>query len=246
MDELIPLTDFDQRYFPEPSEEDKVNFIMYSNKFERIEHKFDQIQSQLLIPSRADPAISGQMRCINLILNLAKNPDLIPKPHLINPVKFDKLFPWVKQLHKNILYDFSRKGTELLNAIDYPTPEELGNYRTEPKTLGSKVMPPPEQIKTLLASLFSDYSKTYHKYADAINAPMLMEKEDWITLEKQIYHTSLSFACIKPFKDGSNRTARLIENLLRFNIGLKIKIHTDKDSYLKDLINLQNKYYNFS
>ena len=89
MDELIPLTDFDQRYFPEPSEEDKVNFIMYSNSFERINLKYDQIQSQLLIPSRADPAISGQMRCINLIINLAKNTELIPKPHLITPASFD-------------------------------------------------------------------------------------------------------------------------------------------------------------
>jgi len=246
MEELIPMTDFDQRYYPEISEDDKVNFIMHSNSFEKINHKYDQIQAHLLIPTRADAAVSGQMRCLHLIFNLAKNPELIPKPELITPASFDKLFPWVRQLHKNLLHDFSRKGQELLNQIDYPLPEELGNYRQEPKALGHRLMPPPDQIKPLLSSLFSNYSKTYHKYKEGIEAPILMEKEHWEDLERQIHLTSLSFACIKPFKEGSNRTARLIENLLRLNTGLKFTYHTDKDTYLRELTALQDSAYKFS
>lgn len=246
MDELIPMTDFDQRYYPEISEEEKVNFIMHSNSFERIVHKYDQIQAHLLFPSRADPAVSGQMRCLHLIFELAKNIDLIPKPEVINSKNFDKVFPWVKQLHKNLLHDFSRKGEELLNQIDYPQPEDLGNYRNEPKSLGHRIMPPPEEIKPLLVSLFSNYSKTYHKYKEGIEAPILMEDKDWLCLENQIHQTSLGFACIKPFKEGSNRTARLIENLLRLNTGLRFKINTDKDTYLKELTSLQDSDYKFT
>jgi hypothetical protein len=243
MSDLIPMTDFDQRYYPEISEEDKVNFIMHSNSFERIVHKYDQIQAHLLFPSRADPAVSGQMRCIHLIFDLAKNPNLIPKPELITPASFDKLFPWIKQFHRNLLHDFSRKGQELLNQYDYPLPEDLGNYRNEPKSLGHRLMPPPEQIKPLLTQLFINYSKTYHKYKEGIESPILMEKQDWESLQNQIHLTSLSFACIKPFKDGSNRTARLIENLLRLNTGLKFIIHTNKDTYLRELTSLQDSAY---
>jgi fido (protein-threonine AMPylation protein) len=243
MEELIPMTDFDQRYYPEISEEEKVNFILHSNSFERINLKIEQIQANLLIPSRADPAVAGQMRCLHLIFDLAKNPNLIPKPELINTSNFDKHFPWLKQLHKNLLHDFSRKGTELLNQIDYPTPEELGNYRTEHKSLGHRIMPPPEQIKILLTKIFTNYAHIYYQYKEQIETPILMEKTDWETLEQIIQHTSLSIACIKPFKEGSNRIARLIENLLRLNIGLKFIVHTNKDTYLQKLLSLQDNNY---
>lgn len=243
MSEFIPITDLDQRFFPEISEEEKVNFIMHSNEFEKINHKYDQIQTFLLFPTRADPAVSGQMRCIHLILDLAKNQELIPKEKLINEKSFDSLFPWVRLLHKNLLADFSRKGIELSNEIDYPSPKELGCYRQEEKVLGKRIMPDPIKIKPLLTQLFCNYSKIYHQLKEGIENPILMEKQQWEFLEDTIYKTSLSIACIKPFKDGSNRIARLTENLLRLNCGLRFRIHTNKTKYLKDIIELQDLEY---
>jgi len=243
VDELIPLTDFDKRFFPEISEEEKINFIMHSNEFERINMKFEQVQSQLLIPQKAQPAVQGQMRCINWIFDLATDPDLMPKSNLINAASFDKLFPWFKKLHKNLLYDFSRKGQELLNTIDYPNEDELAIYRQEDKKLAHRLMPDPSNIKKLLANTFQSYCKTYDKYRENLSNPRSMENSDWLALEKAAHQTCLHICCIKPFNDGSNRIARITENLLRLNTGLKFKIFTDKNTFLNEVIELQDSYY---
>lgn len=244
MDELIPLTDFDKRFYPEVTENEKINFIVHSNLFERIHLKFEQVQSFLLIPQKAPPAVQGQMRALNWIFDLAQNPDLIPKPKTISPTSFDSLFPWFAKLHKNLMYDFSRKGEELLNQIDYPKPEELGTYRQEDKKMGHRIMPNPSNIKTLLSQTFKTYSSVYNKYKDDLANPRALEHSDWIALEKAAHHTALSICCIKPFNDGSNRIARITENLLRLNTGLKFKIYTDKNLFLNEIWELQDQNYN--
>jgi len=113
--ELIPITDFDRRYFPEVTEDEKIDFILHSNEMERIFMKREEVQSNLLFQGRAHPAVSGQMRCIHLVIQLAENPNLFPKANLITMKNFDSQFPWLKQLHKNLLHDFWKKGEELNN-----------------------------------------------------------------------------------------------------------------------------------
>lgn len=222
-----------------------MNFILHSNDFERISMKKEEVQGHLLIPQRAHPAVSGQMRCFHLVLELAPNPDLIPHPDLIAPATFDKHFPWLKSLHKNLLFDFAKKGEELINLIDYPSKEELGKFREEEKALGSRHMPPPDQILYLLATSFKSLATHLNEIKDNLENPRLMERDDWQKLEEVIYKTSLDIACIKPFRDGSNRIARLVENLFRLNSGLKFKIHEDKDDYLRQVQSHQDRYYKF-
>jgi hypothetical protein len=243
--ELIPITDFDRRYFPEVTEDEKIDFILHSNEMERIFMKREEVQSNLLFQGRAHPAVSGQMRCIHLVIQLAENPNLFPKANLITMKNFDSQFPWLKQLHKNLLHDFWKKGEELINSIDYPSKDELGQYRIHEKSLGHRQMPPPEQIQPLLISLFQDYSSYVLSIKDQLDNPRLMEESDWKNLERKIYTTSLGIACIKPFQDGSNRVSRLTENLLRLNAGLKFKIRDDKDQFLRDVQEHQDRYYKF-
>lgn len=243
MDELIPITDFDKRYFPDISEDERINFILHSNDFERITMKFEEIQSQLLIPTKGKPAVQGQKRCLEYVIDLASNPDLMPPANQITPAKFDKLFSWFPYFHKNLMYDFSRKGEELLNQIDYPHLSELGTYRNEDKSLGHRVMPRPDQIKPLLAKAFTRYCKTYDTYREGFSNPRLIETHDWKILEQATHRLGLDICCIKPFQDGSNRIARLVENLTRLNVGLKFKINTDKNAYLKEIWELQDSEY---
>ena len=243
MQELIPLTEFDKRRYPDVSEEDKINFILHSNDFERISMKFDEIQAQLLIPQKASPAVQGQMRSLNILFELASDPELVPEAKLISDRSFDKLFPWFKRFHKNLMHDFFKKGELLVNHYDYPSEDELGQYRTIEKILGHRKMPEPENITRLLAEAFQNFAKTYNKYKDAFSNPRVLELQDWQKLEKDIHKLALSICCIKPFKDGSNRVARLTENLLRLNIGLKFKIYSDKDKYLNDIQALQDSDY---
>lgn len=244
VDELIPLTEFDKRYFPEISEDEKINFIVYSNEFERIFMKFEQVQSFLLIPQKAPPAVQGQMRLLNLAFELAQNPELIPKASKINSSSFNNLFPWFTKLHKNLMYDFSRKGEELLNEVDYPKTEELGTFRQENKKLGSRLMPVPSSIKDLLSQSFKEYSLVYDKYREDLYSPRAIEHSDWLLIEKAAHKTALSICCIKPFQDGSNRVARVVENLLRLNTGLKFRIFTDKNLFLNEIWELQDSQYN--
>jgi hypothetical protein len=100
MDDLIPLTDFDKRFFPEISQEEKINFILHSNSFERIVMKYEEIEAQLLIPTKIKPAVKGQQRALDWIIELASNPDLLPPANSITPINFDKKFNWFSYLIK--------------------------------------------------------------------------------------------------------------------------------------------------
>jgi len=241
--ELIPLTDFDQRNFPEISEEEKVSFIVETNKLEKIDTNEDKVRSSLMIQEQADPYVSGQMRAIGLIEELAKNQNLIPKVKDLKTENFDTLVPWFVRLHKNLLFDLSQKGATLLNDQDYPSERELGIYRQEDKLLGHRHMPAPYSIKKLLVEAMKEYAETYYRYHDKLSTPRLLEHEDWKKLEEAAYKFNLRICCIKPFQDGSNRVARLSENLLRLNVGLKFKIILDKDKLLRDIWNLQDSEY---
>lgn len=241
--ELIPLTDFDQRFFPEITENEKVKFILHTNAFERLTLTEDQIQSSIMIQQQADPLVSGQIRCISLIEILAKNQNLIPKPEQIQVNTLASQFRWLYDLHGNLLMNLALKGEKMMNEYDYPKRSELGQYRSEEKVLGHRTMPKPENIKQLLAEAFKEYATVYHKYHDALSNPRVMEKEDWQRLERAAYRLGLRICCIKPFRDGSNRVGRLTENLLRLNCGLKFRILEDKDAFLKDVWSLQDEEY---
>jgi len=246
MDELIPLTDFDKRLFPDISPEEKINFILHSNSFERIVMKYEDIESQLLFPTKVKPAVKGQQRALDWIIELASNPDLLPPASLITPANFDKKFNWFTYLHRNLLFDFAKEGEKLLNAIDYPSISELGFYRTDDKKVGDRLMPPPDQIKPLLAQAFKEFCAVHDKYKDNLSNPRMLELQDWKILERAARNLCLRICCIKPFNDGSNRIARLVENLVRLNTGLRFKIITDKNDFLKEVQELQDRDYKFT
>jgi hypothetical protein len=227
MDDRIPLTDFDLRQFPAITEDDKADFIIHTNKFERIYLTKENVVSDLVQPQKASPAVAGQYRAINLIQHLATNPNLIPLHKPVTNNSFDKLFDWFKLLHKNILYDFYLRGEQYNNFIDYPMLKEIGVYRYEDKILGSRKMPDPQHIKDLLAKAFVEYITVYRRYADNLNNPRMLDFKDWKRLGDAAYQLNLHICCIKPFKDGSNRVARLTENLLRLNVGLRFRTFDD-------------------
>lgn len=243
MNDEIPLTDFDLRHFPAVSEDEKTEFILFTNKFERINLTKEAIITDIVQPSKASPAVSGQYRAINLILQMATNPNLLPSHKNITKTTIDKHFPWLKLLHKNVMYDFFRRGEQLHNFIDYPNDKDIGVYRYETKILGSRKMPDPEYIKTLLAEAYLEYLTVYHKYQDSISNPRMLEAKDWKKLGDAAYQFNLHVCCIKPFKDGSNRVARLAENLLRLNVGLKFRTFDDTKDLLSDIWKLQDQKY---
>jgi fido (protein-threonine AMPylation protein) len=85
----------------------------------------------------------------------------------------------------------------------------------------------------------------HDKYKDDLSNPRMLELQDWKILEKAAHTLCLRICCIKPFNDGSNRIARLIENLVRLNVGLRFKVTIDKNDFLKEVQNLQDQEYKF-
>jgi fido (protein-threonine AMPylation protein) len=106
-------------------------------------------------------------------------------------------------------------------------------------------MPDPDNIRPLLASLFRSLCEFHQEMKDKIENPSLLEREDIKELAAKAYDANLRICCIKPFNDGSNRVARLVENLLRLNWGLRFKVITaqEKDRYLRDIQSHQDLYY---
>lgn len=243
MDNLIPLSDFDKRNFPPISHQEKVDFIIFTNSFEKIKLTNDTVESSLISPQRADPFVSGAMRCIHMIESLAPDQNLIPNPSDINIISFDQLFPWFKRFHKNMLYDAAKKGEQLCNDFDYPLVSSLATFRDTDKFLGHRKMPDPQNITSLLVKSFKEYAQVHFSYKDKISNPRSLEHKDWKIMEQACYKLSLDVCCIKPFEDGSNRVARFCENLLRLNLGLKFVIHKNPDEYLKALTSHQDSYF---
>lgn len=236
----IPITDFDRRWFPDPTDEDKKRFIINTHKFDKVIITEDQYHTAIMTPSRADPTIAGHLRAINLVVDLAKNPQLLPLK-AITTNEFDATFSWFKRLHKNILYNLALKGKLINNNLDYPQQELLGTFRTKDKIFAQYKAPNPTKIINLLTNSLNDYTKVYTKYHDTLNFPANMDITDWRKLERAAHTVCLDICAIQPFEQASNQVARLTENLLRLNVGLKFKTYQQSDP-ISDINSHQSKF----
>ena len=225
----IPITDFNRRWFPELTDENKKQFIINTHAFDRISISEDTYHSAIMTPSKADANVAGHLRAINLIVELAKNPQLLPLKH-ITTNEFDNTFSWFKRLHKNILYNLAVIGKQIKDSQDYPSEQSLGVFRQRDKIFAQHKACDPNKITLLLTNTFNNYTKVYTRYHDTLAFPSGMEANDWRKLERAAQTVCLDICAIQPFDDASNRVARLTENLLRLNVGLKFKTYQNTDA----------------
>ena len=107
-------------------------------------------------------------------------------------------------------------------------------------------MPNPFNMPKLLHAWWADLVDFHNQMKKKIEMPHLLEDDDIRLLVEKAYDTNLKICCIKPFTDGSNRIARLTENLLRLNWGLPWKTIPSEDehklAYLDDIKKMQTNY----
>ena len=107
-------------------------------------------------------------------------------------------------------------------------------------------MPSPFEFTKHLEIWWNDIVEFHNKIKHKIEMPTLFEENDIKLLVDKAYETNLKICCIKPFIDGSNRVARLTENLFRLNWGLPWKIissdHDEKLNYVDDIKKMQKNY----
>jgi len=232
------------RIFPDPSNDALTAFAYHSTRIERIPISRQDID-QTISGTKVNPYIEGQMKAANLLLLLAPDEKLIPAtlPHSWQQTLEQITF--LKKFHLNLFKRVAEHGIITLDP-DIIQLKNVGEYRDERKWVIHQEMPSPIMIPHLLHDWWSDLIAFNIQYSPKIDAPILLEDSDIKALVDKAYETNLKLCCIKPFVDGSNRVARCIENLLRLNWGLPLKIirHEDeyKMPYIDDIKAMQKNY----
>lgn len=245
MEEIDPTK---VRVFPEVSKDTFIAFIYHTNRIERIPMNKRTIETAIS-GKEPNPFVEGHLRAITLILKLATDPNLIPNK-INNTFELDEKIPWLKKIHRNIMRPVAEFGETMLDQ-SYIHRNDVGNYRQSYKSIKTETenaiidvhMPTPMTIKEHLKDWISDLCHFHNDMRKTIDYGRYSNK-DVESLVSKAYEANLTISCIKPFADGSNRTGRLVENLLRLNFGLPWKVIDveDKEQLLTDLRNTQKRF----
>lgn len=232
------------RHFPDPSNDTLAAFAFHSTRIERIPLRFEDIQATVS-GQNINPYLSGQLSAINLVLFLAPNDKLIPETAPPSWRASLQQLQLLKDLHRNIMTPVSEHGLSTLDETVLPL-RLVGEYRDERKYLAGREMPNPISIPNHLHDLWSDLITFHNQYRAKIESFQNLNNEDIAALVQKAYESNLKICCIKPFTDGSNRVARLFENLIRLNFGLPWKIIRHEDQfklpYIDDIIKMQKLF----
>jgi hypothetical protein len=232
------------RRFPDPDNDAITAFSFHSTRIERIPISRQDID-QTLSGAKINPFLEGQYKAIDLIRELATDPDLIPPTQPANwQSSLDQLY-FLKRIHRNLFRTVADYGVLTIDPSILP-PHQVGEWRDERKWVANKEMPNPVLVPHLLFDWWSDLISFHNQYREKIEMPQLLDDDDIKVLVNKAYETNLKLCCIKPFTDGSNRVARITENLLRFNWGLPLKIIRHEDEfklpYIDEIRTMQESY----
>ena len=232
------------RIFPNPTRDEQIAFTYHSTRIERIPLSKKDID-QTLSGSKINPFVEGQLKCLNLTKTLASNENFIPHPDNVKTYNVLDHLEWMKNLHKNMLKTVAEYGYKM-NDPNLIHPKYVGKWRDSTHWVSETQMPNPFKIKQHLHHWLLNIANFHQQYKEKIEQPHLLNQQDIINLVNQTYDANLRICCIKPFQDGSNRIARLIENILRLNFGLPFKIIRFEDEfkmpYINDIKSMQINY----
>ena len=210
------------RTFPKTSQENLINFIYHSTRLDRIPIKIEDI-TRSLSRKKNDPDMNphalGNFKAINLALILAQNDDLLKEPHT-----------WLKSLNSAISTPIA--DHEILTLQTKPLPKSVcGTYRSVLSSLGGKPTCPPHLISKSLDNWIIPLQKLNASLAPQILNPRSLSSTNIKNITDAAYNANLQLCAIQPFQEGSNRTARIVENVIRQHFFLPWKIiPSDDDS----------------
>lgn len=237
----ILVQDLCVRTFPHISDEDKVNFVHRTNEMSGIPLQKSEIADYFLVDKRANPAISGQVAALRLVLHFATRNDLIPNEST-TASNLDRQFPWFRKINLNVLGDYVDSGTLYLYNRAEQSLDDIQSYRNYDILTVVGIAPYPLRIRQLLADAFNRYRTVYDRYRNHFDNPRMFERDDYEDLEMAARTFNLDICAIKPFLDGSNRVGRLAENLLRLHVGLPFLTFVGIDTH-ETVVRLYRKRY---
>lgn len=233
------------RSYPNPSMDTLKIFVVHTNLLERLPMNLKIVEKTMKEgKEHGDPLAAGQFSAINQVLAVAKKEDLIPSPSLLKTeVESSEHLQWIRDLHSSVFTPIVTSAEKKLDPNCIPR-HAIGRYRTSRRVIGPRTMPSPFAINRLLHHLLKDLATFHQSMASKIQNPFSLSKDDIHQLAQRAHDVNLRLCCIKPFEDGSNRIARLVENALRLNWGLPWKtiLIDEKDDYLARIFEMQKNY----
>lgn len=217
--QTINVLEFAKRTFPHVSDAEKTDFIHNTNAMSGIPLEKSTIADYFIKNKNIEPAITGQINALRLAAHFATIPTTVPNKYCTQ-YNFDEFFPWFRKINLNILGDYVQNGTLYRYNRCEQDMNEIQSYRRYDIETFYGITPRPIKIRSLLAESFNAYISVYKKYIVHLDNPRMLERSDYEDLEIAIRRLVIDVCTIKPFMDGNNRTSRILENILRLNVGL--------------------------
>lgn len=232
--------------FPPSTKDQLVSFAFHSTRMERIPISKQDIHDTIS-GGNPNPWLTGQLTCVNLVNELATNPDLLPSE--TNTYQTPIHLKWMIRIHKNLMNPVAKHGEMMIEEGLIKT-AQVGRWRQERHFIdgidGKREMPSPIILHKLLNEWFTDLIDFHNNIRHNLDNSNLIDNSLIKVLADKAYESNLKICCMKPFIDGSNRVARLTENLLRQNWGLPWKTikHEEefKRPYIADIKEMQKQY----
>lgn len=216
------------RIFPRPDKDTLSSFAYHSTRLERIPVATSEI-SGTLNNTKVNLYLQGQFTAINYILEIAGNPDLIPKETRDHRQSLEQI-KFLRIAHLNLLNPVAAERDKTQNFA-LPDPLELGKWRQGPFFHLGKEYPNPIILQYKLHDWWQEIIGFHNSFRAKIETPGSLDDSDIAALTKMAHEAHLKLYTIKPFQDGSHQIARLTENLFRLNWGLPWRIFRHEDEF---------------
>lgn len=234
--------------FPPPSQPVLINFIVESTLMEKEEISHGDVMRTLNRES-LHPSAAGHFSAIHYAVEQAKKTDF-PARHQSQwetPAKADVNLYWLRELHKKLMTPSAQYGETYLNP-NYIQRKDCGPYRLTERTMlgideslsiAPRPLPKPTDIPKLMQHWYRSIGEFHLNISAVLRRPSMTDLK---AIEDAAWKAHLQLQCIHPWTDGTGRSARIVENLLRLRWGLPWKTFQSKHmtSYVKAITNYED------
>lgn len=220
------------RVFPRPSQDLLIDHIYHSARLDRLPISYDEIRKCLKKKEGdvdVNPHAIGHFKAINFVLAKAPEENALQDIHGL-----------LKKIHNLLGLPVAEHDRKTLNLSPL-LPSDCGTYRTSPSVLGNRPCPNPMTISTSVSKLGQNLLRLDAKMAPKMTNSRLFTPDDLKEMSQGAYQAHLQLCALQPFKEASNRVARLFENLLRLHFQLPwIVRSSEEDEKIKLVEDVRN------
>ncbi len=230
--------------FPPPSQPTLFAFIIESTRIEREEITPNEV-SLTFKREQHHPSAAGHFSAIKYAVELAQRNDF-PSKHPSQwetPAKAHTNLYWLRDLHKKLMTPTADYGVMMANP-NYIKKADCGNYRLSERQMVSmtpdgntlvRQMPKATDLGKLLHLWYKQIGEFHQSISAVLHRP---SPADLQRIEDMAWKAHLQLQCIHPWTDGTGRSARIVENILRLRWGLAWKtiMERDKVKYIQQIM----------